>query len=220
MFDNQPTPSPVSAPPIPQKPVEDIFSASEPMQATVPAPQPVVNPLAQKTAMPNPQIPSSAPRVSLPPVPKKGGTGKIILVIIGMILILAIAGGLAVFLMSGSSLGLSDILSGTDESTDETTQDGKGDLILDEDEPVVEEVAEEPVDSDGDGLMDSEEINAGTDPYSTDSDRDGLGDREEVKVYGTDPLDPDSDGDTYLDGKEVESGYNPNGAGKLYEIPE
>lgn len=47
-----------------------------------------------------------------------------------------------------------------------------------------------------------------------DSDQDGLMDTEEAK-YGTDPLNSDSDGDTYFDGAEVKGGYNPLGAGKL-----
>ncbi|MBI1908528.1 hypothetical protein HYS28_03930, partial [Candidatus Uhrbacteria bacterium] len=45
------------------------------------------------------------------------------------------------------------------------------------------------------------------------------GDREEVEVYDTDPLEEDTDGDTYLDGQEVKGGYNPNGPGKLFEVP-
>jgi hypothetical protein len=70
-------------------------------------------------------------------------------------------------------------------------------------------------DSDGDGLLDQEEAEIGTNPLNPDSDSDGLNDALEIKVYATDPLDSDSDHDTYLDGAEVQSGYNPNGAGKL-----
>lgn len=73
-------------------------------------------------------------------------------------------------------------------------------------------------DSDSDGLSDSEEMILGTNASSVDSDNDGLFDREEVKVYKTDPLNPDTDGDGFLDGNEVRDGYNPNGAGRLYEI--
>jgi hypothetical protein len=54
---------------------------------------------------------------------------------------------------------------------------------------------------------------------NNDTDGDALGDREEVDVYGTDPLRQDTDGDTYLDGAEVSGGYNPNGAGKLLNLP-
>ena len=41
-----------------------------------------------------------------------------------------------------------------------------------------------------------------------DSDQDGLTDSEE-KLYGTDPHNPDTDGDGYSDGAEVRAGYDP-----------
>lgn len=59
------------------------------------------------------------------------------------------------------------------------------------------------IDSDGDGLLDSEEVQIGTDPYDPDTDKDGLSDGEEVKVQNTDPLNPDSDWDGLKDGAEV-----------------
>lgn len=73
-------------------------------------------------------------------------------------------------------------------------------------------------DTDQDGLTDAEEESLGMSINSADSDSDGLYDREEVKVYKTDPLNPDTDGDTFLDGEEVKNGFNPKGAGKLYDI--
>lgn len=76
------------------------------------------------------------------------------------------------------------------------------------------------VDSDGDGLTNDEERTAGTSVAKPDTDGDGLGDREEVKVYDTDPKNSDTDGDGYSDGDEVKNGYNPNGEGRLFEIPE
>ncbi len=75
------------------------------------------------------------------------------------------------------------------------------------------------IDSDGDGLTNEEERIAGTSVAKPDTDADGLGDREEVKFYETDPIKPDTDGDGYMDGEEVKNGYNPNGEGKLLEIP-
>ena len=61
-----------------------------------------------------------------------------------------------------------------------------------------------PLDSDGDGLTDWEEIHIyGTDPYNPDTDGDGLSDYEEVKIYGTDPLNPDTDYDGLSDYEEV-----------------
>jgi len=59
------------------------------------------------------------------------------------------------------------------------------------------------IDSDGDGLTDSEEAVYKTDPQNPDTDGDGLNDYDEVKVYGTDPLSPDTDFDMLKDGEEV-----------------
>ena len=59
------------------------------------------------------------------------------------------------------------------------------------------------LDSDGDGLLDSQEAEIGTDPYNPDTDGDGLSDGEEVNLYRTDPLNPDSDWDGLKDGAEV-----------------
>lgn len=60
-----------------------------------------------------------------------------------------------------------------------------------------------PLDSDGDGLSDQEELQIGTDPKNPDTDGDGLTDGEEVKKYFTDPLNPDTDYDGLTDGAEV-----------------
>lgn len=51
-----------------------------------------------------------------------------------------------------------------------------------------------------------------------DSDSDGLSDTDET-IYGTDPQNQDSDNDSYLDGEEVNNGYNPLGEGKLIDAP-
>lgn len=59
------------------------------------------------------------------------------------------------------------------------------------------------IDSDGDGLLDTEEAEIGTDPFNPDTDQDGLSDGEEVKTYLTDPLNPDTDLDALKDGAEV-----------------
>ena len=58
-------------------------------------------------------------------------------------------------------------------------------------------------DTDGDGLFNNEELEAGTDPLNPDTDADGLKDGEEVKTYGTNPLLFDSDGDALSDGDEI-----------------
>jgi len=64
-------------------------------------------------------------------------------------------------------------------------------------------------DTDGDGLTDREEAQAGTDPNKPDTDDDGLDDKLEVLVYETNPLEPDSDGGGVVDGVEVANGTNP-----------
>lgn len=67
-----------------------------------------------------------------------------------------------------------------------------------------------PLDSDGDGLGDNDEINVyGTNPALVDSDGDGLGDGDEVNTYGTDPLVQDTDGDGFSDPVEIASGSDP-----------
>ena len=59
------------------------------------------------------------------------------------------------------------------------------------------------LDSDGDGLSDSDESMRGTDPFNADSDKDKLSDNAECKTQLTDPLNADSDFDGLLDGEEV-----------------
>ncbi|KXK26370.1 MAG: hypothetical protein TR69_WS6001000372 [candidate division WS6 bacterium OLB20] len=57
------------------------------------------------------------------------------------------------------------------------------------------------VDTDGDGITDSEELVLGTDPDNPDTDGDGLEDGLELEIR-TDPLEVDSDGDGLTDGFE------------------
>ncbi|PKN72067.1 MAG: hypothetical protein CVU50_08775 [Candidatus Cloacimonetes bacterium HGW-Cloacimonetes-3] len=60
------------------------------------------------------------------------------------------------------------------------------------------------IDTDGDGLMDVDEINKyKTDPKKVDTDGDGLNDYVEVMQYKTNPLNPDTDGDGLNDYVEV-----------------
>lgn len=76
--------------------------------------------------------------------------------------------------------------------------------------PIIEP---EPVDSDGDGIPDTED-ECPADPTNTcnvpvDSDGDGLTDDEEF-FLGTDPLNPDTDNGGVFDGQEVNvDGTNP-----------
>lgn len=68
-------------------------------------------------------------------------------------------------------------------------------------EPVVENTT--PVDTDGDGIPDEEELKIGTDPQKPDTDDDGLSDFDEINRYNTNPLAADSDEEGLKDGEEV-----------------
>jgi len=70
-------------------------------------------------------------------------------------------------------------------------------------------------DLDLDGLSADAEAVYGTSDTSSDSDGDGLLDGEEIDAYGSNPAVADTDGDGYSDGSEVQNGYNPNGPGTL-----
>lgn len=66
-------------------------------------------------------------------------------------------------------------------------------------------------DTDGDGLVDTQEGVLGTDPNNPDTDGDGLRDGDEVLIYGTNPRSRDSDNDILLDFEEVNTHKtNPN----------
>lgn len=86
--------------------------------------------------------------------------------------------------------------------------------------PAPTPVVDATLDSDKDGLTDAREVQLGTDPKNPDTDSDGLFDKEEVDVYHTNPLNSDTDGDGFKDGAEVKNGYNPNGSGKLLQVPQ
>lgn len=86
--------------------------------------------------------------------------------------------------------------------------DSDGDGILDPDE-VSGGTDPLDADTDDDGLTDGEELKLGTDPTDSDSDDDGLSDGDEVLVHHTDPLDPDTDDDELPDGVEVDNSSDP-----------
>jgi hypothetical protein len=77
----------------------------------------------------------------------------------------------------------------------------------------------EQVDTDNDGLSDRREQELGSDPQKKDTDGDEVNDGDEVLIWHTDPIHPDTDSDGYPDGQEIKNGYNPNGAGKLFNVP-
>ena len=69
-------------------------------------------------------------------------------------------------------------------------------------------------DDDNDGVINLYDVDS-TDPYS-DSDGDGVSDADESNA-GQNPLDPDTDGDGIPDREDTES-VNPNAGGTLYEL--
>lgn len=120
----------------------------------------------------------------------------------------------------------------TPSTNKDTTPTSTEEEIPDEKEPLgpldtdgdglsdVEEIAlgtnQALIDSDGDALNDFDEAkNHKTDPLKADTDGDGLSDYEEINNWGTNPLSADTDGDGYNDADEIKAGYNPRGDGKL-----
>ncbi|MDD5680162.1 MAG: right-handed parallel beta-helix repeat-containing protein [Candidatus Omnitrophica bacterium] len=69
------------------------------------------------------------------------------------------------------------------------------------------------LDTDQDGLLDTEEAVQGTNPSNPDTDGDSVLDGEEVKTYLTGPLDSDSDDDGANDGVEIENETDPKNSG-------
>ncbi|MEW6536814.1 MAG: DNRLRE domain-containing protein [Candidatus Auribacterota bacterium] len=65
-------------------------------------------------------------------------------------------------------------------------------------------------DSDHDGLLDWEEIEANIDPTSNDTDLDGLSDYDEKVIHETSPRSEDSDNDGISDAEEIALGSDPN----------
>ena len=157
---------------------------------------------------------------------KRGGINKYIALSMAVLAVIAVLSGgwyaYSKFFASGNGLIPADDSGGAQEQeVNKTVKQEDGEEQNKEEEQEKKSAikpAVKPADKDHDGLSDEEEAKFGTNANNVDSDGDGLFDREEVKVYKTDPLNSDTDGDGYSDGSEVKNGYNPNGAGKLYEI--
>lgn len=121
--------------------------------------------------------------------------------------------------LDGDGDGIIDALESSSVDTD-------GDGVNDEADPAntdpcIPNPNAGPCDQDGDGLTNTQETGAGTNPTNPDTDGDGINDGDEVTA-GTNPLDPcdppnatpqcnvDTDGDGILDGSEAQYGTDPN----------
>ncbi|MBI4280576.1 hypothetical protein HY628_00080 [Candidatus Uhrbacteria bacterium] len=209
MFENQ---SPVPPPP----PAEDIFEKVEP-----PSPSP---------ARPLPPPPGS---VGLPGLEEKSGVRPRPFIIGGVVLVLLGAVGVGVwyfFLRPSpetrpSPTSAPSLNNVAPPSPPPAPVSVCGNTICESGEtPTLcpsdcAPLPPPPADSDNDGLTDTREAELGTNPNLADTDGDGLFDREEVTRYGTDPAKSDTDGDGFPDGTEVQNGYDPNGSGRLLEVP-
>jgi len=87
-------------------------------------------------------------------------------------------------------------------------------------------ILDDDVDSDGDGLSDTDEVNGTygyvTDPNSSDTDRDLISDADEIAgVHGffTDPTLTDTDGDGVADGFEIYAGSDPTDSAQQPSVP-
>lgn len=102
--------------------------------------------------------------------------------------------------------GLSDIDEWGTRIVDPLTADTDGDQIDDGQE-----------DLDADGLVNIDEVAAGTSMTNADTDADTLDDGAE-RDRGTDPLNPDTDGDGVVDGEEVAIGSDPLVAETSFDV--
>jgi hypothetical protein len=64
-------------------------------------------------------------------------------------------------------------------------------------------------DTDGDGVLDLEELVRSTDPRTDDTDSDGVTDAEEIRDWRSNPCDQDTDDDGLPDGTELHFGTSP-----------
>lgn len=219
MFD---PPMPPSGPTGEKEP-EDIFASVEKpgKPPAAPMPPPRMMPPSQTPASQNKiEEPVSSAAVIKAPIISNPKIIWTVGIVVGLVILAGLGYGLAKFLRNSQA----------PVTPPQTVENNP--LFAPEQNPVVENVAPletppvagseqaaAPIDSDGDGLTDSEEVTLGTNPNMQDTDGDGLFDYEEVNTYRTDPLKADTDGDGFSDGQEVRNGYNPNGAGALIEVP-
>lgn len=191
------------------------------------APAPVAPVLQKATTTPSEpmRVQGTPPVTGVDSEPKKAFPWKVVILVVAIVAVI----GLAFFLSMRILNSRTPVTPKAPEEATvpaETSTPAPVTPTVTETAPVVTTTPEsapaidDTLDSDKDGLTDVREATLGTDPQNADTDNDGLFDKEEVDVYLTNPLNPDTDGDTFKDGDEVKKGYNPNGPGKLLEIPQ
>lgn len=218
-----PQPAPGAPAPAPQQPTP------APAGPTPPAPQPAPAPVAPQAPVPSPDLPPPGARDPLPQprasafdrVPKKGGMSTWLKIVI-IVVIVAILGGGGYFAWYLYSTFSAIEIVDTDSEANINQNVNSNVAPVEEVEEVintnVEELTPAPLDTDKDGLSDTQEKQEGTDPTKIDTDKDGLTDREEVIIYKTNPNKKDTDGDGFNDGDEVDNLFNPNGPGELFDL--
>lgn len=197
---------------------KDMFSGIDDTKSATPS-------QAMPQLTPPPAAPIAPPPSALPPaaavaIPARHSRGGLIAILLLVAILIGGAGAFALYRFSQSVSPVpSDDAVAPVGFDAESEEEGKGNVSEDTDTGSILDTATQFLDSDGDGLENSRELELGTLVGKPDSDSDGLGDKEEVEVYKTNPLLADTDVDGFADGVEVRNGYNPAGDGKLYNVP-
>lgn len=214
---------------IKKQPPDDIFSKVDGAQ-DVPPPfraaqstGPAVPPLVSSPVMPSTS--SNVPVDSFPQTSSAPKNKKSIILLVLVAVVVIVAGAVLskfIFFSNPPADNLPNVSNAVPEKVNSNTTNINSVTNTVNVPPVVTPPVVEPVvepDTDKDGLTDVREAEIGTSSTKVDTDDDGLFDFEEVETYHTNPLLADTDGDSYKDGVEVDGGYNPNGAGKLFDLP-
>lgn len=227
MFDEQNTSK--GSPPsnLPFQPDDMLAGVEDDVQASASSPASPPDALSAGLLKPktNSGSPSTPPVVSAPPLSyatKPPILGKILGVVIGV----AVLGGIGVggwwvytYIIKKTPEPAMPTVQNTPTFPTTSTPTTQPDLPSRTPATSTPVLTGDTTDTDRDGLTDEEERLYGSSVTLSDTDSDGLSDFDEIKVWNTDPNNPDSDSDSYKDGDEVKNGYNPKGAGKLFNIP-